>query len=302
MTKHLTITAFLFAIGATLFWAGNAVVGKLLADSIPAFSLNFCRWLLAFIILFPFAIRNLNKQKQLLWQQKGLITLLAILSISLYNSFQYIALHETSPGNVGIMTATMPIFILLLSSWINGTTIHRNDVLGILLAVVGISFIVLADQSNATGVNFGDLIMLIAVLAFALYSVLLKRVSTLISTPSLLLVLIGIGTLFSFPFYYWDLSQGNEIQWLKGNNPWLILYIAIFPAIASYFLWNLAIKKGGPIVTGLSINMLPVFALILSAIFLNTGVELSQVLAMVLVLAGTLVSLTSNWLKAARAV
>lgn len=291
MNSRLLITAFVFALGANFFWAGNAVVGKLVATDIPAFSLNFWRWVIAFLILLPFAGRQLWRFRAELWQKKALITLLAALSVTLYNALQYLALHTTSPGNVGIVTATMPMFILILSFFINGTAIRAKDIVGITLAMAGIIFMMLSGSQSVSGPNVGDMVMLFAVLAFAVYSVMLKRVPHGIPTPALLLSMIGIGVMLSLPFYSWDLYQGQVPEWFAGKTLWALAYVAIFPSIGSYFLWNIAVKRGGPIVTATAINMLPVFALLLSHVFLDTGIEQSQLIAMGLVFTGTMVSL-----------
>lgn len=291
MNTKLLMSAFLFALGANFFWAGNAVVGKLVSTSVPAFSLNFWRWVIAFFVLLPFASRQFMRHRHEIWHHKGLITLLALLSVTLYNALQYLSLHTTSPGNVGIVTATMPMFILILSFFINGTPIRLKDVIGISLAMTGIVFMMLFSGQSISGPNMGDMIMLVAVLAFAVYSVKLKQVPHHIPTPTLLLSLIGIGIVLSFPFYAWDLLRGDTTDWFGGNTPWALAYVAIFPSIGSYFLWNIAVKRGGPIVTATAINMLPVFALLLSYIFLGTGILMAQIIAMSLVFTGTMVSL-----------
>ena len=291
MNSRLLLTAFLFALGANFFWAGNAVVGKLVATTVPAFSLNFWRWVAAFFILLPFAGGQFWHFRFELWKNKGLVTLLAALSVTLYNAMQYLALHTTSPGNVGIVTATMPMFILTLSHFINGTAIRIKDIVGITLAMSGIVFMMVSGGQSFSGPNAGDILMLFAVLAFAVYSVMLKRVPQGIPTPALLLSLIGIGVMFSLPFYSWDLMQGQTTNWFAEKTLWALAYVAIFPSIGSYFLWNIAVKRGGPIVTATAINMLPVFALLLSHVFLDTGIEQSQLIAMGLVFTGTMVSL-----------
>lgn len=291
MNSKLLISAFLFALGANFFWAGNAVVGKLVSTSVPAFSLNFWRWVIAFSILLPFAGRQFMRHRHEIWQQKALITLLALLSVTLYNALQYLSLHTTSPGNVGIVTATMPMFILILSFFINGTPIRLKDVIGISLAMTGIVFMMLFSGQSISGPNMGDMLMLVAVLAFAVYSVKLKHVPHEIPTPALLLSLIGIGVVLSFPFYAWDILSGKTADWFAGNTPWALGYVAIFPSIGSYFLWNIAVKRGGPIVTATAINMLPVFALLLSHVFLGSDILLAQIIAMSLVFTGTMVSL-----------
>ena len=56
--------AYIFLFLTVLFWAGNFVVGKFASQyEVPPFSLNFYRWLFAWIILAPFTVPEILKKK-----------------------------------------------------------------------------------------------------------------------------------------------------------------------------------------------------------------------------------------------
>ena len=276
---------FIFAAAANLFWAGNAIVGKLAASTIAPFSLSFYRWLLACIILLPFAWVAVSRQRQWYWQERKLIFALAILSVTVFNTFQYLALNFTAPTNVSMVIATMPIFILALTSFMQKQSIKKHQWLGTGTALVGVLMVIWQGGGKA-GINPGDLIMVLAVFCFALYSVLLKRVPEHISPTGLTFVLMAVGTLGILPFYLWDLYQQEAIPWADWETWYILIYVATLPSIGSYYCWNYAVKKGGPILTGLSINLLPVFTLILSIALLGTALNGWQVLPIGLIFAG----------------
>ena len=219
------------------------------------------------------------------------MALLAFLSVTIYNSFQYLALTFTSPGNIGIVGASTPMFVLLLNGRLNRIRIKSHQVLGIALAMCGVIAVLLTGGGLLLKLNPGDFIMLTATMGFSLYSVLLKRLPGDLSARGVLLVIMVLGVIGCLPFYAIDLKAGYTWDWQSGRNWASLVYVAVLPSIASFFLWNLAVKRGGPFLTGLSFNLLPVFTLAMAAAFLGQPVNKSQLLAVALVFAGILTAL-----------
>ncbi len=282
----MRIHPFIYAALAIFFWAGNAIVGKIASGEIPAFTLSLWRWIMAAAILCPFTFKAFWQQRHWYWDHKKEMFWLAFLSVSLYNSLQYLALNYTSPGNVGIVCASTPLFILLLNGWLNRQTIMLNQIAGILLAMAGVIYVIVMGSSVALAINPGDVIMLTAVISFSVYSVLLKRLPSNLNAGGLLLVLMVLGVIGILPFFAVDIANDRTWDWQAQNN-WLILfYVALFPSIGSFFFWNYAVKKGGPMLTGLSFNLQPVFTMILAYFILKDPVLPSQVFAVLLIFSG----------------
>jgi len=282
----MRIHPFIYAALAIFFWAGNAIVGKIASGEIPAFTLSLWRWIMAAAILCPFTFKAFWQQRHWYWDHKKEMFWLAFLSVSLYNSLQYLALNYTSPGNVGIVCASTPLFILLLNGWLNRQAILLNQVAGIMLAMAGVIYVIVMGSSVALAINPGDVIMLTAVISFSVYSVLLKRLPSNLNAGGLLLVLMVLGVIGILPFFAVDIANDRTWDWQAQNN-WLILfYVALFPSIGSFFFWNYAVKKGGPMLTGLSFNLQPVFTMILAYFILKDPVLPSQVFAVLLIFSG----------------
>ena len=287
----MNIPPFVYAATAIFFWAGNAIVGKLAAHAIPAFTLTFGRWVLASLLFAPFAVRAVWQQRNWYRAHLPFMALLAFLSVTLYNSFQHLALTFTSPGNIGIVGASTPMFVLLLNARLNRIRIKPHQVLGIALAMCGVISILLTGGHSLLKLNPGDFIMLTATVGFSLYSVLLKRLPGDLSAPGVLLVIMVLGVIGCLPFYATDLKAGHTWDWQSGRNWAMLAYVAVLPSIASFVFWNLAVKRGGPFLTGLSFNPLPVFTLAMAAAFLDEPVDKSQLLAVALVFSGILIGL-----------
>ncbi len=266
----------------TLFWAGNAIVGKLAVGQISPLELSFWRWVLAGVILAPFAwraaIRDLPFYRQKFWP----IFFLAFLSVSVYNTFQYLALQWTSAINIGVVSTTMPMMVFLLTWLMGQERADRYQLAGLAAAMVGVLVVITRGNPQVLltlNLNPGDLLMLLAVLSFALYSVLLKHIPAEVNRIGLLFVLIVLGIIGILPFYLWDISSHPLFE-LNRSTGLILLYVAVFPSLASYFFWNRAVALGGANLAGLFINLIPVYASVLAFLVLDERVSLFQLMGM----------------------
>ncbi|WP_052761236.1 DMT family transporter [Sedimenticola thiotaurini] len=282
----------------TLFWGGNAVVGKLALNYMSGIELSFWRWVLAFLILLPFAWRACLRDMGYYRRHFRLLLLLALLSVSLYNSLQYVALHFTSAINVGVVSATMPLEVFLLT-WLFG---HERATwlqkLGMLLALVGVCWVVSRGDLQLLAslqLNPGDLLMLIAVTGFAIYSVLMKKLPAELDRLGLLLLLILLGICGILPFYLWDI-QGRETFSLSMDTALILGYVGIFPSLLSYYFWNKAVLLGGANQAALFTNLISVFASLLAVIFLGEHFQSYHVVGMTTIFTAILLATyVSRW-------
>jgi drug/metabolite transporter (DMT)-like permease len=282
----------------TLFWGGNAVVGKYALNFMSGIELSFWRWVLAFVILLPFAWRACLRDLAYYRRHIALLTLLALLSVSLYNSFQYLALQWTSAINVGVVSATMPLSVFLLTWLFGQERANGLQKLGMLLALIGVGVVVSRGELQVLfglQLNPGDLLMLTAVFGFALYSVLVKKLPTELDKLGLLLFLIFLGTIGILPFYLWDTS-GRETLSLNIDTLLILGYVGIFPSILSYYFWNKAVLIGGANQAGLYCNLISVFASLLAVLFLGEAFRPFHVIGMVTIFLGILLATyLSKW-------
>ncbi|PLY16935.1 MAG: EamA family transporter [Sedimenticola sp.] len=266
----------------TLFWGGNAVVGKIAVDHLSGTELSFWRWVIAFVVLFPFAYKAAWKDMSFYRANFGMVFLLAFLSVSVYNTFQYLALQWTMAINVGVVAASMPLMVFLMTWMLGQERTRGKQRLGAIFALLGVVIIISrGDLQVLMGLeaNPGDLLMLAAVFSFALYSVLLKRMSPDVDKLGLLLVLIFLGIAGIFPFYLWDIRDGARLE-LYGTTAWILCYVGIFPSILSYFFCNKAVALGGANQAGMYCNLISVYASVLAVIFLNEKLSLFHLLGM----------------------
>jgi len=159
-------------------WAGNAVVGKLAAGHIAPVTLSFLRWSLAFLIILPFAWKHLVQDWAAIRGKLGIMILLSVTGIGAFNTMQYWSLEHTQAINTLLLQPALPLFVAMWSLVLVGARLTLAQAAGILLSLTGVLVIMLhGDLTTLKDVDFnrGDLIFVLALFIFGLYSVLTVR-------------------------------------------------------------------------------------------------------------------------------
>jgi drug/metabolite transporter (DMT)-like permease len=280
-----------------LFWAGNAVVAKGVVDQIPPMSMSFWRWIIALAILLPFGLPGVLRHKAVIRQHWLSILALATFSVGAFNSLLYLAAMPTSAINIALINATIPIMVALLAWLLLGDRTRPLQALGIALAIVGIATVVARGElAVLTGLQAqaGDLIMVLAVSSWGLFSVLLRRQAVPLPPLTFLTVQIATGALVILPFYLTDLlfiSGGFE---LNRSTALPMMYFAIFPGILAYGFWNHGVHRIGPSKAAIFMYLTPVFASVLAGVFLGERLGAPHLIGGALILAGLVLATRSR--------
>lgn len=296
MNQKLTPFTVFLLILPTLLWASNAVVGKLVVALVPPITLNFFRWLLAFVLLLFFGGRVLAPRSEL-WSHWRYYAALGLTGIGLYNALQYLALQTSGPINVTLVGASMPIWVLVIGRLFFHAAISMQQFSGALLSLTGVLVVLTRGQpAELMDLRFvpGDLFMVLATIAWAFYSWLLSLAK---DPPSIkghwaraLLAQVLFGIFWSGVFAAGEWSLGQEqIQW----GPGLILgivYVAVGPAIIAFRCWGEGVRRVGPALAGIFANLIPLFAALLSTIVLGERPRLYHGIAFLLIIGGILYS------------
>ncbi|MFL1456672.1 DMT family transporter [Marinobacter sp. GN3S48] len=281
--------AYVGLVLTPLFWAGNAVVAKGAIESIPPLSMSFWRWVIALAVILPFGLPGVLRHRQVIRQYLGSMLALATFSVAAFNSLLYYAAITTSATNIALINATIPIFIALLAWLLLGDRTRPVQLLGILLAVLGILTVVARGQLSVLTkleAQPGDLIMVAAVFSWGLFSVLLRRQAVPLPALAFLTTQIALGTLVILPFYLVELiffKGGFEVG-RATITP--LLYFAFFPGILAYAFWNHGVHRVGPARAAMFMYLTPVFASILAGVFLGERLGLFHIIGGLLILAG----------------
>jgi drug/metabolite transporter (DMT)-like permease len=278
---------------ATFFWAGNFIVGKIaFLESVPPFSLTFFRWFLVWLILIPFTYKEFFKLKKIILQNKALLFFLGLTSVGLFNSFIYNALNFTQVINASLFNAVIPAAIILFCFLFKLDKTNKFQLFGLLITLLGIlSIITKLDSEILLTLNFnkGDLLMLGAVITWGLYSAFLKKRKFEVSLLTFVHILCTFGLISLIPQFLYEFSQGQTVT-INTNFVYLLLYLAIFPSIGSYYCWAGAVTIIGANRSGIFLSLIPLFSTIMAIAFFNEEFQFYHFIGSILTLFGLFLS------------
>jgi drug/metabolite transporter (DMT)-like permease len=288
---------YLIMILPPLFWAGNFIVGRAVSNQHAPLGLSFWRWFWATLILLPFALKPMLSQLDIIKKHIWNIALLAVLSISTFNSLAYISLQYTTATNAILLNSLIPILILLISALFFKEYISKRQILGVFVSLGGVVAIITKlnmETILALHVNRGDLWMLLAALDWAMYSILLKHLRPIELKPLAFLgSMMIIGTTVLFPVFLADPFGESNIIW-NQEMIMAIIYIAIFPSIVSYIAWNHGMHKLGASLGGQYIHLMPLFGAFMAVIFLKERIHTYHIVGALCIGLGLWLSIRAN--------
>lgn len=289
------LTAF-YLTTAALMWAGNAIVGKILVQSSSPVLLNTIRWGVTALILLPFAW-GVFKGSSSLWGQTKRFLLLSFFGVGSYNVLLYLALQSSTPINVTLIGASMPIWAIMIGALFYKESSHAKQIIGALISLVGVSIVIVRGElERLIEIEFvvGDLLMVFATILWGAYSWMLShpKESTERTWPwsYFLLAQVGFGFCWSVGFAVteWQLEY-SHFTW-SWPIVLMILYVIIGPSLIAYRCWGLGVNGAGATVATFFTNLIPLFTAILSTVLLQKPPELFHGLAFILILAGIYLS------------
>ncbi len=295
--KNNNKIAYFILILTTIFWSGNFIVGKAASMfQIPPFSLNFYRWFFAGLILLPFTYKEIINKKKYILDNLGFFIILGITSITIFNSIVYYSLYYTQVISGILMISTIPVWIIFISSILNIEKTNIFQILGVILSLTGVIFIITkADLNLVKNLDFnkGDLSMVVAMFAWAIYSALLKSKKYEISQVSLLEVVIICGLTFLIPVYFIEMSMGNLI--VLGTPFYLTLtYVVIFPGLAAFFFWIKGISIIGANRAGIFLHLMPIMGAVMAMLIFDEKFMFYHLLGAIFIIAGITLSNKKN--------
>ena len=289
--------AYIMLICATLFWAGNFIVGKYaFLTEIPPLSLVFYRWLLVWIILFPFTYKDIIKHKDTILNNLPLLFFLGLTSVGLFNSFTYLSLIYTQVINSSLFNTAIPAIIILLCFLFKVEKTNKFQLSGLFISVCGILAIITKlnlDILLSLNFNKGDLIMIGGALTWGIYSTLLKRKKFTLPLLTLVHIVCTFGLVSVFPQFLYELWNGQVIKF-DINLFYLLIFLALFPSIGSYYCWAGAVSIIGANRAGIFLSLIPLFSTIMAIALYNEKFQFFHLIGAILIIIGLYLSNKEN--------
>ena len=286
-------SAYLFLVLATFCWSGNFIVGKFATVyEIPPLTLNVFRWISVWFILIPFTYKEIFENLPYIKKNWLVISFMGVITISTFNSVVYFALNYTQVINAVLMLSAIPAATIVLSSLMKIEETNIFQLLGLILSIIGIGSIISnGDIQKIISLDFnkGDMWMLVCVITWSLYSTLLKKNNFKFSQFTLIQLMVSVGILFLIPQFFYEKSIGLELS-LDKNFILILIYVAIFPAIAAYYFWQKGIEIIGPNRASMFIQLMPLFSAVMAIIIFKEKFELYHFVGAIFILSGIYLS------------
>jgi drug/metabolite transporter (DMT)-like permease len=283
------------AVLAVIIWSGNFIIARGVIKKIQPVSLAFYRWLIAALLIMPFAIRSFKAEWTTARQSWPYLFWVSLTGIALFNTCVYVGAHYTTAINLALIgTTSSPVFAIILARIFLKEKIGWLKMIGLALCISGVVFLLAKGHlQNLVTFRFttGDGWILLAAFFFAVYNTLVRKKPGGISSLNYLFITFSAGTLLLFPFYLWEISQAPPVEW-NLNIILIILYLGLGASVIAYLCWNLAVGKLGAGRTALFGNLIPVFSSIEATLLLNEEFTRIHIISMLLVFSGIIIA---NW-------
>ena len=286
--------AFLLLGLVMVLWAGNSIVARAVRHDIAPFTLAFLRWAGATLAVAPFAVRPLIRDWPAIRRGWRPLLFLGLMGIGAFNGLLYSGLQYTTATNALLLQAAIPAAMVLCDRLFFGVRSNAWQIVGVSASMLGVAAIVFeGDPAAALRLHFGfgDALILVSVVVWALYTVVL-RVRPAISPTSFIAVTFSIGVAMMAPLAAMELHAGRTIAW-SGPVVAAILYVALLPSLFSYFIYNHATAVVGPANAGQAITLMPLFGAFIAAALLGERLHAFHFVGMGFILAGIALSLFS---------
>ena len=296
MTKTLprnTLIGISLAVLATFIWSWNFIVARGIYKQIPPVSLAFWRWLTATLILLPLAWKSFVKDWPVIRKSLLYFFVAGLTGVTMFNTFVYIGAQYTTAINLALIgTTTSPVISVFFARIFLKEKVGWLKLTGMLICIIGILFLLSKGYfRNLLSFRFtkGDLWVLAAALAFAVYNTMVKRKPITVSPMSFLFTAFVIGTILLLPFYFQETSNTPPIQW-TWKLILIILYLGLGASVICFLIWNIAIGKLGAGRAALFGNLITVFSTMEAVLILNEDFTSVHIVSILLVFSGILLA------------
>lgn len=284
--------AFLLLALANLFWGGNWVIGRALRDAIEPITLNFWRWLVAALILAPFALPALAANRGAIRRSAGLLVLLALTGVALFQTLVYVGLRTTTTVNAVLLNSSAPLFMLLCSWAIERERATGRQIAGMLISLAGILVILSRGEPESLlqlQFHAGDGWILLAMPAFGIYSVLLKRRPPELGGVVFLFLISVAGVMLLAPAFALE-ALHTPLRWPTAGEAAAVLYVAAAASVGAFICWNRGVAVLGANAAGFTLHLLPAFGTVLAMVFLGEAFHAFHAAGVTTILVGVIVA------------
>ena len=272
-----------------VFFSSNLIFGRGITGEVGPFTTALLRWLGAAILMSPFIWQERAACLAFVRRHTALWLTLGILGMGICGGVVYWALTLTTASNATLIYTTSSLFIILFQWLFQKRQMTRTELAGMVIAFAGVVAIVLKGHPEALlqfSFNIGDLAILVAAIAFAAYSLLLRRPSVRAMPPLPLFALLALsGSIVLVPPGLIEIATGGPLpdtamEFAKLGG------IILFASLAAFYCFQHAVQVFGPGIAGMTLYLMPPMSILMAVIFLGEHFEHYHAVGIVLVTGG----------------
>lgn len=291
MTQNKNMVGHLSALVTILIWGTTFISTKILLADFSPIEILFCRFalgLLALLLIYPHRFRLKEKKEERTFAAAGLC------GVTLYYLLENIALTFTTASNVGVIISIAPFFTALFSHFfLHDEKPQATFFLGFAVSMSGICLISFNGNTSLQLNPLGDLLAVLAAVAWAGYAVLSRKISRYgYNTIQATRRIFTYGLLFMLPTLF--LFETDVQRFANPVNLLNILFLGFGASALCFVTWNTAVKLLGAVRTSVYIYIVPVITVAFSILVLHETLTWISVLGMALSLAGLFISEYKN--------
>ncbi|MFB5193371.1 EamA family transporter [Bacillus sp. AFS073361] len=276
---------------AACLWGGMYVVGKFVLNYIPAFTLLWTRYALAFIILL--VVFLFTKKEKIRRSDWGLLVFLGFIGYFLANGLAFVGTHLSTAHMASLIASIAPLFTVVIAAWVLKESLSKKKVVSIIITFCGVSLVIGMDPDGVLHMS-GNLILLLGTLNWGIYCVYVKR--AMLKYSALLVTISGLGSalIMTTPLMLWE-SNRHTFELFQNKSIWMgTLYIGVVATACAFYLWNKGIEliEAG---TGAMFQFFtPVVGILLGWIYLGESLDVKFFIGGTLIIFGTVIPFVKN--------
>ena len=273
---------------ATVAWASNFILGRWLREDIGPLTLTTLRFTAA-TSLFGLMLKGRPPQERRYGRDKWWLLAMGLAGVVAFSPLLYLGLRYSTAVNSSLIQGFSPLITALMAGWIIHEPVTARQTVGAILGLIGVAGLISGGSLSfllRLRFNPGDLILLAAAVVWAFYSVFGRRVmrnrspiSATALSGFLALPLLAVGTIVELQHIPLHLRPGTIAA---------ILHICVVPTIVGYWSWNRAVQALGAGGAMVFYNTLPLYGVIMGAVFLNEPLGPAHLIFGALILGGGL--------------
>ena len=282
--------AYAALVCTTALWGSNGVVSRAMMDAIPPLVMASARWAVVFVVLLPLAWRERRAVERAFRHDWKLLLSLTLLGSAPQTALVYTGLAASTAIHLGLLNSTIPVLIILISWGWYGRRPRRLEAAGLAVSLGGVLLILTHGDLRSLQhlqFNHGDLLMLGAMVVWALYTLRLKDRPQSLSVFAFVFALSLIGELLTFPL--------AALQWVQAGGVHIgvrellgLLYIGAIATLVSTVLFSYGVERVGAVRAGILIHLMAVFSSLFAILFLGERLFLYHAAGFVMVAGGAI--------------